>query len=272
MSRPMILVGCWPRRMSAELAATYCGEPSTEAFLKRVGKDYPQPRVNEGRRRLWLRDDLDQRFTVGAANGARRGRGFVTVTLLLPRFVIAKRLASWSHGFLFSSPEKYRDLGCTVISTRSARLRPGLRRRWQWWPCSGVKCAFDEWEALRRGLSVSGERAPIYGTIRWLFQEYRRSKAYLEKVRPRSRPDYERTMQLIEDIVTKKGDRLGDRQIRSMTPVSTDMIYEIILSGPDGNRPRQAEKAWRFPGAPGASSTDYILRNLIGMCRIPGTV
>jgi len=24
-----------------------------------VGRDYPQPRIAEGRRRLWLRDDLD---------------------------------------------------------------------------------------------------------------------------------------------------------------------------------------------------------------------
>jgi hypothetical protein len=105
---------------------------------------------------------------------------------------------------------------------------------------------------LRRGLPVTGERAPIYGTIRWLFQEYRRSKAYLEKVAPGSRPDYERTMQLIESIVTKKGDELGDRQIRSVTPISTDKIYEKILLGRDGERPRQAEKgvalcrrAWR---------------------------
>jgi hypothetical protein len=48
----MILVGCWPRRMCAELAATYCGERSSDAFLKRVGKECPQPRVNDGRRRL----------------------------------------------------------------------------------------------------------------------------------------------------------------------------------------------------------------------------
>ncbi len=46
--------------MSADLSAIYCGEPTTSAFLKRVGKEYPQPRVNDGRRRLWLRDDLDQ--------------------------------------------------------------------------------------------------------------------------------------------------------------------------------------------------------------------
>jgi hypothetical protein len=28
--------------------------------MKRVGREYPRPRVNDGRRKLWLRDDLDQ--------------------------------------------------------------------------------------------------------------------------------------------------------------------------------------------------------------------
>jgi hypothetical protein len=28
--------------------------------MKRVGHEYPLPRVTDGRRRLWLRDDLDQ--------------------------------------------------------------------------------------------------------------------------------------------------------------------------------------------------------------------
>jgi hypothetical protein len=56
----MIPAGSWPRRMGAELAAGYCGEPSVDAFLGQVGREYPQPRVNDGRRRLWLRDDLDQ--------------------------------------------------------------------------------------------------------------------------------------------------------------------------------------------------------------------
>jgi hypothetical protein len=59
MSRPIVLIGCWPRRMSAELAAAYCGEYSVQAFMRRVGREYPQPRVKDGRRQLWLRDDLD---------------------------------------------------------------------------------------------------------------------------------------------------------------------------------------------------------------------
>jgi hypothetical protein len=61
MPRPVVYPpGAWPRRMGAELAAAYCGETTVEAFIKRVGKEYPQPRVSEGRRKLWLRDDLDQ--------------------------------------------------------------------------------------------------------------------------------------------------------------------------------------------------------------------
>ncbi len=61
MTRPAIIpAGCWPRRMCAALAAGYCGEPSIEAFMSRVGSEYPQPRVNQGRRQLWLRDDLDK--------------------------------------------------------------------------------------------------------------------------------------------------------------------------------------------------------------------
>jgi hypothetical protein len=52
--------GAWPRRMCAGYAAAYCGELTVDAFLKRVGTDYPLPRVKDGRRQLWLRDDLDK--------------------------------------------------------------------------------------------------------------------------------------------------------------------------------------------------------------------
>ena len=46
--------------MGAPLAAGYVGEETIEGFLRRVGIDYPQPRVKEGRRQLWLIDDLDR--------------------------------------------------------------------------------------------------------------------------------------------------------------------------------------------------------------------
>jgi hypothetical protein len=53
--------GCWPRRMRAELAAGYVGEQTVAAFVRRVRHgEYPAPVVNCGRRRLWLKDDLDR--------------------------------------------------------------------------------------------------------------------------------------------------------------------------------------------------------------------
>jgi hypothetical protein len=56
----MIPVGAWPRRMPANMAAAYVGEPDVKSFLRRVrAGEYPKPRIAEGRRRLWLIDDLD---------------------------------------------------------------------------------------------------------------------------------------------------------------------------------------------------------------------
>ena len=119
------------------------------------------------------------------------------MTLALPRYVIAKPLTNGRTAFYFNVPKKYRDLGCTVPRTSLgtdyvvACGDDGNGGR-----AAALNALFDEWDTARHGLPVTGERAPIYGTIRWLFQEYRRSKAYLEKVSHRSRPDYERTMLL----------------------------------------------------------------------------
>jgi hypothetical protein len=46
--------------MTAALAAAYVGEERVDAFLGRVGGEYPRPRVDEGPRKLWLKDDLDR--------------------------------------------------------------------------------------------------------------------------------------------------------------------------------------------------------------------
>jgi hypothetical protein len=57
--------------MCAELAAGYCGERTVEAFIERVGKEYPRPRISDGRRKLWLRDDLDQAILPPERSGVR---------------------------------------------------------------------------------------------------------------------------------------------------------------------------------------------------------
>src|SRR5882724_5236628 len=59
-------------------------------------------------------------------------------------------------------------------------------------------------------------------------------------------------MRKLCEMITKKGDRIGSRAIKSITPRSADKIYERLTLGSKGPRLRTAEKivllcrkAWR---------------------------
>jgi hypothetical protein len=171
----------------------------------------------------------------------------------LPRFVISKTLATGVTAFYFNPPTLYRRLGCPISNEplgtdyAAACGDDGKGGR-----AAGLNALFDEWATRRKGGQVVADRIAAYGTVDWLFREYKQSRAYLEKVSPRSRPDYERTILLITEIVTRKGDRIGNRRITAITPRSADKIYDIVCNGPRGPRPRQGEKvvalcrrAWR---------------------------
>lgn len=162
----------------------------------------------------------------------------------LPRFVIAKTLASGATAFYFNIPSLYRKLGCAIPNEPLGTDYIGACGEiGEGGKAAALNAFFDEWNTKRKGGEITGGQIALYGTVDWLFREYKQSKAFLEKVSVRSRPDYERTMLLITNIRTKKGDRIGDRRIRSITPLSADKIYEIICDGPRGFRPRQGEKA-----------------------------
>src|SRR5262249_7869157 len=180
-------------------------------------------------------------LTVRPAAGAGRRRGSVSVTRPLPRFVRIKTLASGTVVFYWDLTGHYRRLGCSIpgepLGTDyvTACGEDGNRGR-----AAVLNALFDEWRRSRSDELVDG--LVRFGTVNWLFREYKQTKAYLEKVSQRSRRDYERTMLLVTDMVTKKGDRIGDRKVKAITPVSADKIYERIIAGPRGERPRQGEK------------------------------
>jgi len=109
-------------------------------------------------------------------------------------------------------------------------------------PIATLNALFDEWNDHRRCEPIAQSKIARYGSIDWLFRQYKTEKAYTEKVSPRSRPDYERIMQLICDTVGKSGRRIGERQIIEVSPRAADKIYEKIINGPDGLRLRQGEK------------------------------
>jgi hypothetical protein len=167
----------------------------------------------------------------------------VTVIRPLPRYVIAKQLSSGATGFYFNVPTVYRDLGCTIPNESLGTdylVACGLDGSGG--RAAGLNAQFDEWNTVRRTGIANSSAITRFGTVDWLFREYKKTNAFLEKVSPRSRPDYERTMQLVSDLVTKKGDKVGDRKIKAITPNGADKVYNLIVDGPNGPRPRQGEK------------------------------
>lgn len=165
----------------------------------------------------------------------------------LPRHVIPKRLASGATAYYYNVPTRYRKLKCAVPNEPLGTDYAKMTAR-----AAALNGLFDEWQLQRMGLPITGEAAPKIGTIDWLFREYKQADAYLKKVAPRSRPDYEWAMDQLTDLKTKKGDRVGSRPIKSITPRGADKLYAKVIVGPEGRRPRTAEKivklcrkAWR---------------------------
>jgi hypothetical protein len=178
-------------------------------------------------------------------NGRTHRRGFVE--LALPRHVIPKRLASGKTGFYYNVPTKYRALGCPVANEPLGTDYAEMERR-----AKILNGIFDEWDQQRKGLPITSPIMPKYGTVDWLFREHKLSSAYLEKVAKRSRSNYEWAMQEICDTLTKKGDRVGDRLVKAITPRAADKLYAKFISGARGERLRTGEKmvilcrkAWR---------------------------
>ena len=175
------------------------------------------------------------------------------MSLALPRYVIAKPLKTGRVAFYFNVPTLYRRVGCPVpneplgtdYTTACGDDGNGGR-------AYALNALFDEWDTARRTGQPVPSPAMRFGSVDWLFAEYKRSEAYAQRVSARSRPDYERTMLLLADVLTKKGDRVGTRPVKAITPRSADKLYRIVCEGGKSGRLRQGEKvialcrkAWR---------------------------
>ena len=92
--------------------------------------------------------------------------------------------------------------------------------------------------------TIASVSVPGYGTLAWLFDQYKRSNAFTDRVGERSRPGYERSMREIENIPTKAGGTVADLPVMSITPRAVDKIYSRLRVGPrKKNRTRQANYA-----------------------------
>jgi integrase len=163
------------------------------------------------------------------------------MTMRLPRFVVAKPLRGGRTGFYWYVTRYYRDLGCIIPNEPlGADYTAACGADGKGGKAAILNAQFDEWRAASDGEPITG--IARFGTVDWLFREYKTSNGYLERVSIRTRPDYERIMLLVGDMPTKKGDRVGDRPVKSITPLAADKLYEKVIAGPRGLRLRQGEK------------------------------
>jgi len=170
------------------------------------------------------------------------------------RFVEARKLADGTTAFYFCIAKYYRKLGCEIANEPlGASYEAACGEDGKGGRAVALNALFDESNDQRKDKPIEQAKIARYGTIDWLFRQYKTEKAYTEKVSRRSRPDYERIMQMTCDTVGKSGRRVGDRQILEVTPRAADKIYEKIINGPNGLRLRQGEnvvglcrKVWRI--------------------------
>ena len=116
---------------------------------------------------------------------------------------------------------------------------------------AALNAHLDAWRHRREG-AKDLDAGPRFGTVRWVFERYRRSAAFA-RVSERSQPEYLRALARIEELPTKTVDRVGDLQVTSISARAADKIYDALQNGPRGKRVRQANlsidiarRAWKI--------------------------
>ena len=140
------------------------------------------------------------------SGAGRPRRGFMMLECARPRFVEARQLANGSVAFYFCIPKYYRKLGCEIANEPlGTRYEAACGENGKGGRAATLNALFDEWNDHRRGEPIAQAKIARHGSVDWLFRQYKTEKAYTEKVSPRSRPDYERIMQLICDTAARAG-------------------------------------------------------------------
>ena len=94
-----------------------------------------------------------------------------------------------------------------------------------------LNAQLDAWRQ-GRGIDRLPQAQPGFGTVGWLFDQFRRSQSYRQKVGDRARPGYERAMRSIEDTATKDGRTVAALPLSSISTRAVDRIYERLQEGP----------------------------------------
>lgn len=107
---------------------------------------------------------------------------------------------------------------------------------------------FDSWRT--GGLSDLAADQALFGTLDWLFAEYRKSDTFRDDVSPRAQGLYERGFAMVGGYELKDGRRLGTIRLTALTTDDVDTIYRKLVRVPqleeDGRVKRDADGEMLF--------------------------
>lgn len=152
-----------------------------------------------------------------------------------PRYMIEKRLRDGGTAYFWSPPTLFRTQGCPLHAEPLGRDYAAALAR-----AALLNQHLDAWRRGRNGDAVPAIARQKHGTVGWLFDAYRKSRAFAARVSPRSRYEYLRALERIEDMSTTTGGTVADLPVASITPAAVDKIYDRLQTGPRGKRLRQA--------------------------------
>ena len=206
-------------------------------------------------RRIWRRCGTWPRTCNGPAHPATLRSG--------------KAAREWRDGFYWELTGYYRKLGCSIHGEPLGNdyvVACGVDGNGG--RAAALNALFDEWRAIRAGEPVVG--LVRFGTVDWLFREYKQTKAYLEKVSKRSRRDYERTMLLVATWSRKRATGLAIETSRqSLRSRRTRFMTRSLPAREVCDRAR-VKKLSGYVLVRGALFIDYIPTFSIEMFRIRG--
>lgn len=151
----------------------------------------------------------------------------------LPRNTTAKRLKSGAIAYYWRPPKADFAAGFTLTAealgsdAATAFSRAGV-----------LNAHLDDWRDSQ-GVPKSLDKQPGFGTLEWLIERYKQSKAW-GKVSARVRPDYEYYFKLMLALPRKSGGDIGSAPLGAIDAAAADKIYEKLQVGPRGPRKRVA--------------------------------
>ena len=152
--------------------------------------------------------------------------------LPLPRYVERKPLKNGGWGFFFHVPSWARKADCSVQSGPLGTDYGVAVLRAE----TILLPAFDGWRI--GGDSPLSPATAVFGTLDWMFGEYRTDRRYT-KLDAKSKRNHEVGFKLVGGYVLKDGKRLGEKRLSAIDTALTDDLYEKLLilrtTDADGN-------------------------------------